>query len=297
MIFVLGFIISLMLMEYSSIKFIENKEIYPPIVPIFPRQTKEPGDQVVWHHYPVQKTKKNEKWGKVLTDIEEHLPAYLGNQYFDSDANTHGHETTHGIHSDIRNNHTEDRGSKSNGLYCLNNKAAIVRNPNVKIHQVAPLVPKCLHGSRYNLYLVQQAKSWDDTPTYIFDEWTAYINGSEVDLDQFHSGLSGGMNRKNDSAIGPLEFSYYTLALCLAVEKHDPEYMDSPHFTQFKEFVAHELKRSFRVYTESIKIDYLNWETNLVSDFVNHHDAEPLRNIAMKWYGEPFVKKYLKHAF
>ena len=42
-------------------------------------------------------------WGGALTDIADHLPAQYGDQYWDADAITAGHETSHGIHAHLRN--------------------------------------------------------------------------------------------------------------------------------------------------------------------------------------------------
>ncbi len=270
-----------------------GKGVALPIRP--PKKTPvviEPGDQLSWKVYKTQKKKTDADWGPVLTDIEQHLPASYGKKYYNDDWSTHGHETTHGINSELRNNHAKNKG-KENGFYLLNDKAAFVVDPKVTMKQVAPLIPTSLQGTRYNLYMIQQANSaWNNVPTYIFDEWVAYTNGAEVGIDRHKNKLKAPQWR-SDTMIGQLEFTYYALAFCLAVEKHDPAYLKGKDGKQFKEFVAHEIRRAMKCYREGIKIDHYKWDTNLQKNFKTKADAKDLRDLAERWYGKAFVKHHI----
>lgn len=240
------------------------------------------GDDVVWETYAKQKTKSNSRWGKVLTDIEEHLPNKYGTQYNDPDLITHGHETSHGIASELRNTH-----SGVNGFYCLNNKAAFVKEPKLTLSQITSRVPSVLRKSRYDTYLVAQRRYWDDTPTYLLDEWIAYINGAEVGIDQYNNVSKGRDDgTSSDMIIAPVEFSYYVLALCKTIDELDPNYAD---MKQFKEFVAYNLRRTAEVYKAGIGLPPFRWDTGLIDSF----QASELKAVAIKWYGQDFVDKYL----
>lgn len=252
----------------------------PPVV------EKEPGDSVMWMNFPKQKSSNNSHYGPVLTDIIEHLPSRYGSQYNDPSLTTTGHETLHGICSELRNNHSS--GRNMNGFYCLNDKAAFIESPKIRIGDVAQRVPSKLRLSRYKLYLVEQRQAWDDTPTYLIDEWIAYIGGAEVGVDQIKSGKtqdsSGG---SSDLIVGPIEFSYYILAMAKTIDELDPNYVGKE---QFKEFVAYNIIRAAKVFRASKGMQSLAWDTKVMIDNFANSD---LKNVAVKWFGQSFVDKYM----
>lgn len=241
----------------------------------------EPGDAVVWLNFPAQKAANATHYGPVLTDIEEHLPAHYGTQYRDADPVTWAHETTHGIHSELRNNYSKG----GNGFYCLNGRACLLKNPRVRLSQVAAFVPQQHRLMRFGTYLQSQASVWDDTPTYILDEWVAYTNGCACAIDREKVGLS--LNHGRDAIVGPVEFIPYVLALCLAIERHDPAYLQGPDGTQFKELVAHELRRAVRLYQAGMAMPRLRWEQELPAL------DQSLMDVARRWYGAEFCRNYL----
>src|SRR3954462_1950956 len=64
----------------------------------------DPTAGVDWYTWPEQQpTFGSTSYGTALIDIGRHLPASYGTQYWDSDAITAGHETTHGIQAHLRN--------------------------------------------------------------------------------------------------------------------------------------------------------------------------------------------------
>jgi hypothetical protein len=138
-----------------------------------------PGEHVSWLHYPAQNSKTGSGWGTALTDIAQHLPLSYGDTYWDSDLMTAGHETTHGINSELRNNYNKT-GKQANGFYVLDDQAAIIVDPKIRKSAVAAYVPTSLRGDRYSTYVTGQTE-WDDTPTYLFDEWVAYTNQSAIE--------------------------------------------------------------------------------------------------------------------
>jgi len=249
----------------------------------------QPGDGVVWLDWPDQQHKSDPTWGAALTDIANHLPSSYGDQYWDADAETAGHETTHGINSELRNYHT-GTNQRANGFYVLGDKAAIVLEPNIRKSDVNAYVPASLRGPRYDTYLVGQT-AWDDTPLYLWDEWDAYINGAEVAIDQEQHGLwKGGWT---DAVMGPLEFNVYALAEGMAVKAKDPSYFASN--TQFKEFMAWQIRRAMDRYrTGSVMTDFA-WtdQDDYYTKLETSSDAAALRQFARDTYGDAWVQQVL----
>lgn len=117
--------------------------------------------------------------GQVLGDIESHMPA--GHPYRSSDKITWAHETTHGLNSYLRNALQKQGQARVQCLYVLNDRCVVLTEPRgVTLAQVASAVPAEQRGRVYQLYLVQQQRDWNDTPTYVLDEWVAYSNGAAV---------------------------------------------------------------------------------------------------------------------
>lgn len=117
----------------------------------------------------------NSNLGEVLKELEERMPR--GHQYQDSDRITWAHETTHGLNSRIRNLHHKP-GMPNNAFYVLHGLAIIAEEPPKTLRDVANAIPRELQGGIYRLYLVNQQRWWNDRPLYVWDEWSAYQNGS-----------------------------------------------------------------------------------------------------------------------
>lgn len=217
--------------------------------------------------------------GKVLSDIESHMPA--GHIYKDSDKVTWAHETTHGINSNIRNKHQTwlvKLGLKSsgriNGFYCLNNRAAVITEPNTTIGKVASIVPKSLRGDVYNLYLVQQASSWGDTPLYICDEWVAYINGAECRQDL-------GIKDRGETVQYAMEFVVYSTCIAQSSQTNDE---------QLKKFLMWNSQRIMDLYKKAENVEPAKkyWEK-----VINNSDADNFRQFARTYYGPEWTKELL----
>jgi hypothetical protein len=178
-----------------------------------------------------------------LADIEAHLPRELGYQYRDRDHTTWSHETTHGIHSALRNRY---------GLaafYPGGGRCALVEQPHMTLGDVAAAVPTRFRGSRFQLYLVQQRRDWEHDPLNIWDEWVAYNNGTTTGIEE------GARNAgPSDDAIACLEMSGYALAVSAAARQRGT--MLSP---QGKEFLAWELRRSLALFARGVKMPGYAW--------------------------------------
>lgn len=213
----------------------------------------EPGAGLQTFAYAATRPASNRP-GAVLNDVLTHLPPNYGNTYYDEDPITHAHETSHGIHSDIRNNHN-DTGVRANGFYLLDGRAALVAEPNIRKAQAAPFIPQSLRGSRYGTY-VTGSQAWDDTPLYLWDEWNAYVNGGAAGVDLVNNGQ---WNRGwRDGVAGQLEFTVYAIAVAMAVQAHDPGYFESN--TQFKELLAWNTRRAMEIYRAGKDLEPFRWE-------------------------------------
>src|SRR5262249_3210243 len=245
------------------------------------RKRKVPGDDVRWIHFPPQNEESNADWGDFLTDIARHLPSEYGDHYYSDDRITHAHETTHGINSHISNRLHRGR-EPAYGFYVGNNRAILLRGPRLKLSQVAEVIPESLRGSRYKLYCIEQQKYFEDHPLYLFDEWVAYTNGAQAGVELAEKKQLD--LPRNDALVGSLEFSIYALGLAVAIEKHDPEYAQESK--QFREFLAHELRRSFRVYKQGTKLEQFRWDHKLERNLLQDEDAGEIRQVLARLYGK-----------
>jgi hypothetical protein len=208
----------------------------------------------------------------VYTDVLSHSKS---NPYGDKEGRyTNVHETAHGIHNELRNTYTPLLKKRVNGFYCLNGQCAIVENPNLRIRHVQRYIPNILRSSKYKLYFVDQLEHWDDTPTYIFDEWNSYVLGAECAINDHHNKIQ---LEKTNAVSGALEFSIYSTALAMATKENDPVFWKTNY--QFKAFVKYNLIRSERVFSIGNRIpEFSNKEQDrLYGAFLNHPDAEPIR--------------------
>lgn len=136
---------------------------------------------------------------------------------------TEAHETTHGIHADLRNRAPETR---VNAFYVLDDRALFLPEPNVTLADVAARVPKKARGEVFDLYLVKQRKYWNTNPLYILDEMVAHTNGAVVGHEEQESGWQYECARAQ-------EMTKYAWYLILAIEELDPKYAELPKLVEF----------------------------------------------------------------
>lgn len=180
----------------------------------------------VWIDVPVFRPMAQCRGSTVLADIESRMPANHG-YAFPSLPMTWAHETTHGLNSNLRS------GKPGvNAFYVLHGKAMLIREPKGRLSSVSQLIPPSLRGPSFQLYLIEQRRYWDDTPTYLLDEWVAYINGSCCGREISENGW-------NFELLQACNFSVYSLAMAQSVSVSDPTY----DHTQLKEFIRYNASR------------------------------------------------------
>lgn len=236
--------------------------------------------------YPKTKNYSGSK-SSMLNDIESHIALKHGTTYRDSSQSTWAHETTHGINSDIRNGVARQKlgGHKVNGFYLGDGKAYIMKEFNLRKRDAAPFIPASLRNSRYNMYVVGQT-AWDDTPSYIFDEWVSYTNGGITSVELGKQGL---LRQNTDGVKGALEFTFYSLGLAMAVERREPARLDP----QMKAFMAHEMRRAMHTFREGQKIAALQGfgQQELLQKFLTSADGEAMRAFVKRHWGEAFFQE------
>jgi len=275
----------------------ENPPATPPeVMPVEPQ----------FDSWPKVRNVQNTALGKILQDIDSHMPA--GHQYSDGNKVTWSHETTHGINSNIRNKHQD--ASKVNGFYCLQDRACVIYEPKTTIRAIALKIPQALRGPSYQLYLVQQTSGWNDRPLYLFDEWIAYTNGSETGRELNHQGWYYELLQAHN-------FNVYCMYLAMTVKKTCPDYDDK----QMKAFMMWNIERTFRLAAPFEKRVIMQAEPeevgNMLKKHLHHHDiphggddsdpirsaleyvekvrtlpeAEELRKFARDYFGADWCKK------
>lgn len=186
----------------------------------------------------------------VVSDIESHLPA--NHPYWDADRITWVHEGTHGINSWLRTHH----GCPS--FYLLRNRAILMQEPATTLSAVAARVPVSMRGEIYNLYLVQMQADWNEQPSYVFDEFSAYLNGAEA-----RSAL--GISDRQETVRYAREFVGYSICVPWVANNNDP---------QMKAFLKYQIERARKYGSLSLL------------------DAR-LRNFARSYFGPQWMKQNL----
>lgn len=254
----------------------------PAPKPLKPR----PGSQVVWTDWKPQRNESNASWGVYLTDIVNHLPWSFGNQYrHPNDLNIWAHETSHGISSHISNT-LNTSGRDIYYFYLGKDKAAGIKQPKIKISQIANLVPEKLQKGRFNLYFVKQREGFEDDPIYLYDEWVAYCNGAECGIELHPKKLY--LPNKTDEVWGVLEFTVYAGYTLIAQKKHDPNYNNK----QLLEFTAWNMERAMKLYHEGYQYEVFNWDEHKYLEFLrNDSAASEFRTFIIDTYGTDWAKE------
>lgn len=179
---------------------------------------------------PVRQFRRPEN-GSLHADILSHCshPSVGDGRYTDA------HETSHMISADVR----MDNPGRNNGFYLLGGVAAVVQQPSLTIRDVADYVPPTLRGSRYELYLVQQQRHWNEEPLYILEEWHCYTLGAMTAVDDV---LNNRPLIRTDAVSGTLEFRVYGAALAMAIKERCPDYWR--YNAQFRRFLCWQIENS-----------------------------------------------------
>ena len=169
-----------------------------------------------------------DSFGQVVADIESRMePDYAQTYAEPSDLINWAHEGTHGLNSLLRNR----LAPQGNAYYYLQGRAAILPSePRTSLERVAENIPTEARGDRYELYLVTQRADWNDKPSYLLDEASAYCNGAWCLLELGQRAASDRSLPHDIEAVA--EFQGYVAALWQTVQK------DDPHFAHMRELAG-----------------------------------------------------------
>jgi hypothetical protein len=266
----------LILYKQKKVRLNQSKTPLEHILPDPPSSTPEPKNpnlpkpiELLPQFVSVAKVRNVNEDGTIYADVISHSKKPFGDE---SGRSTNVHETTHGINSQITNEHPSN--VKINGFYCLQGRGVIVDEPKLKKSYLIKFLPQNLRSYRYNLYIAGQ-KEWEDVPTYICDEWIAYINGGKCCVDDINRGLHKA--KWTDGVSGCLDFSIYTVALCMAIKEHDPDYWKNN--IQFRSFVTWQLQEALNTYLAGHQMPMLKWDKQdaLLKELLTSSAAEPMR--------------------
>ena len=179
---------------------------------------------------------------------------------------TCAHETTHMINAGLRN--SLKKGKNINVFYLPTGWACVIEEPNMRKSQVAQFIPSNVRGYRYSTY-VTGATEWDNQPLYLVDEWSAYINGAMVGIDDVNNNrYTDGWT---DGVSGCLELSLYCVALSMAIEEYDRDYWNNND--HFKSFMKWNLQRAYNTYM--IGKDYPQFKWDKQEEFFRRFRESP----------------------
>lgn len=288
---ILTFFVSIILFIQSDLNSsIVKKVPSSPIKPNLeenqvPNEDKNYGIEVEWIEFGKLNNLENSSWGVFLSDIKNHVPKELMKEY--DDQNTNAHEATHNINSYLNSIYGEYQ--KKYCFYVGGNKVAVITQPKLKISQIADIIPEIHRKSQYQLYLINQAKSWNDYPLYLMDEWVAYTNGAKTSVELIEKGLlKKAEANSTDEIYSVLQFNVYSLYVCMAAQKYDPNY----DFKQLLEFVAWNCRNSMKVYHEGVQYKYFNWDNDeYLIELQTGIKSKDLRDFVIATYGEKWAKE------
>lgn len=201
--------------------------------------------------------------GPVISDTESHLPASLS--CIENDVVGTVHYGTHFIHSELREKFRKPC------FYVLRNRVIILpREPATTLTRTSRLVPASLRGRNYT-YFTDARRDWEHQPSYIFDEWVAYTNGSEARWRHAYT-------KRVDTIGTMLEFVVYSTCVSWSAKSNDP---------QVRAFIMWQIERSMKLYRASgIKSSYLD-------RLRRSADATELRVYMRDYFGLEFTRKVL----
>jgi hypothetical protein len=131
----------------------------------------------------------------------------------------------------------------------------------------ANLVPLSLRGEVYDLYLVNAQSDWNDQPSYVFDEWTAYTNGANARQQL-------GIQDRQETVRYALEFCVYATCVARAANSSDP---------QTRAFIMWQIERVMKLSSGSEYLEHLRQEP----------DAAPLRGFVCDYFGVHWSREIL----
>lgn len=162
-------------------------------------------------------------FGPYQTPYED-VMRHCKDPYTKGDAMTNAHESTHQIHSELRNK-SVGMGSV-NAFYVMEDRCIFFREPKITLRDAANRVKREHRGPVFDTYMVDARKWWNTNPLYTVDEAVAYTNGAIVGRDYGIDGWKFEANRAKELT----QYAWYAI---LAVEDKDADYDELDKLVEF----------------------------------------------------------------
>ena len=206
--------------------------------------------------------------GDLGGDYHADIMGHAGRKSVGDGRSTDAHETTHFVNNQIRNRTPE----KDNAFYCLGGKAYVFPEPRTKKSDCAGYVPRVLRGGRFDLYVSGQ-REWNDEPLYVLDEWSAYINGGIVSVQDASTGRN--YERNVYAVTGATELGIYSIATAMAIHDRDAVWWRE-HSEDFRSFMMLGLARV--QYLEDYGPRFYPHDDTLLRELRTSSEAEAMRS-------------------
>jgi hypothetical protein len=234
-----------------------------------------------------QSSIKNDFGSVFYREIHEYVPQ---KEWFsDVSLSTRAHETLHGLHAMMRNATRERDGF----VYYEGGKGAYIIEPAEVYDQIRNNVqPKFAASSKslYDLYLINQAKSWKNA-LYILDEWAGYVATSRTALESLKADKWDAENA--DPFSGLATYVYFGAALIKTLDEKDPDYLKSNK--QFKAVMAMQIERSVNLLKDAEAMG--KWPNSKGFPYLRMLQTDPeneaLRKVVRDYFGKDWSKAKL----
>lgn len=222
-----------------------------------------------------KRTSENSYYGEILNRTDNVISGH--------ERATNAHENIHMINSYYAN---KTFGKKRAFYITGEQKVFYTTCPRMMKNDIRAFIPQSLRGFRYRTYL-DGAQDWNDIPIYILDEWVAYIGGAMVAMQDYEQKTA---RDQSDRMCGALEFSIYTVALCMTIDQKDPGFWEREK--GFKGFVQKMLDKSQDIFYKGRNVpDFASsTQEKLLNALNNSEDAKPIREYIRNNFNGVFLK-------
>lgn len=290
---ILGLFIVLVVVGYHNYETTQENPTPPVVVPnVAPKiipDYKPQNEVEVFFTKADQYRKINER--TIYADVLSHS---IQEPYGDQDGRRiNVHETSHGITSDLRKSFSQALNKKINVFYVLNSKCIVLEESNISMRLVTNYIPNILRSYRYNLYFIEGLQDWNDMPSYILDEWNAYILAGMSAVEDHNNGI---LNKRVDAVSGCLDFSIYSICFAMAVKDNDLDYWNT--YPQFKNTIKFLAKRAEITFKKGMEIKNFKTQSQytLYKNLLYHPDAGKIREFITKELDQVFIKENILQA-
>ncbi len=163
------------------------------------------------------------EYSNIVNDVQSQLKADHGYDCLDPISTVH--ECTHGINARLRGIYRKPC------FYVLGNQMFTFDEPKGTLNDVAKSVPIKFRKSLYQFYLIRAQKWWNNQPSYVFDELSAYINALQARSE---------LKRKDRKGIAPKVAEFIVYSICV---KSDPK---------IKKYLQYQINRAIEL---GVKLD------------------------------------------